>query len=371
MQKGGVFKAQGADTCVFIPQVDCAKKGKRTLRRAVPGTEFVSRITQDDYEIKVQRAVAKALDALDGKGVSISKFFNLADSSCVPQFKPLDDRTRCTITALQGDEANLHNLVTPKQNETLLVSIREKTKPDILIKNSVRDLMLAMVRINEEHITHSDSHFNNIGWMGNQLVIFDWGRGTTDKKSFKGWASRYVVLWNMAERAHWKSYNQHKLQFALIDEMEKAGLLKKAGTYGILMSVWDTLGLLGPARTHGIVSEERAKVFTDTLFKWVVANVNTGDASTEVTRLIPALFADPPEIHPATADKPMPPAEAEALGRIIPSPEVISSPTLVPQKPADPVPTEDKKMTDIKNACRALLATGGTRRRRRRGTLRR
>jgi hypothetical protein len=413
-QEGGVYKAQGADTCVFIPQVDCAKKGKHAILPAPPGTELVSRITRDEGELRIQKVAVKVIKKLKDAGYDVSRFFNLATQSCVPEFKPSDERQRCTVRALGGDQSKLINLVTPKQGETLFASIRDKSKPDALIKTSLRDLMIAVARVNEEFLTQSDSHFNNLGWMGNQLVIFDWGRGTTDQKSFKRWVNQYLLIWSMDEREHWKTYSQHTLQFSLLDEMEKAGVVKKPGAYRTLVGVWDVLGLLGPARTHGIVSEARAKVFTESLFKWVTTHVNAAGGSTqEVIRLIPALFGDAPAIHPATADRPMPPAEANALVRIVPNPDVSSPaaplpapiPPVIPRAPAAaavpppapvrappapvrappapppaPVrappapaaPAEDKKMTDIKNACRALLATGGTRRRRgRRSTLRR
>jgi len=172
---GGAYKTQGADTCVYIPQVDC--NGRRsTLRKAPAGTAFVSRITRDHHELEIQKSVVKALKKLEGEGHGITKFFNLADSSCIPNFKPDDKREACTIKALQGDERNLINLITPVQNETLLTSIRAKSKPDALIKSSLKGVMLAMARLNAIGITHSDSHFGNLGWQGDQLVIFDWGR---------------------------------------------------------------------------------------------------------------------------------------------------------------------------------------------------
>ena len=81
--EGGEYRTQGADTCVYIPNVACARKGK-TIRQSNPGTEFVSRITRDEYEVKVQKAVVKALDAIAVKGSGISQFFNLADNACTP-----------------------------------------------------------------------------------------------------------------------------------------------------------------------------------------------------------------------------------------------------------------------------------------------
>ena len=366
MSSGGVYKTQGADTCVFIPQVACAKNGKRTtLQKAPAGTEFVSRITRDDYEVRVQKAVVKALKKLDTEGQSSSQFFNIADSVCAPEFKPEDMRVNCTVGALQGDPMNLTNLVTPKQGDTLIQSIQNKSKPDALIKSSLKGVMIAMVRMNSLTITHSDSHFNNLGWQGDQLVIFDWGRGTTDLKSFKLWAGQYVDSWTPGQKAYWRSFSQHTLQFALVEEMIRSKGIKKAGAYYTLMSVWDTLGLLGPARAAGVVSEAKSLAFMDQVFVSVRAAPKELLTDKLIDVLIPALFGDPPNIHPVVAERPMPPAEVKAVSRIIPAPVNNPESTVVEANP--PAPAADRRLEDMKDACRKLLAPGGgTRRRRRR-----
>ena len=372
MRRGGEYKTQGADTCVFIPQVACAKKSRRTtLRKAPPGTEFVSRITRDEYEVKVQKAVVKALEKLAIAGNSSSHFFNIADSVCAPEFKPEDMRAKCTISALQGDPIDLTNLVTPKQGDTLFRSIGSKSKADALIKSSLKGVMIAMARMNSLSITHSDSHFNNLGWQGDQLVIFDWGRGTTDLKSFKKWAGYYVDLWTPSQKVYWKSFSQHTLQFALVEEMVQTKAIKKAGAYNTLMSVWDTLGLLGPARAAGVVSEEKSVAFMDEVFASVRASPKQPLTDKLISVLIPALFGDPPAIHPIVAEKPMPPAEAQAVSRIIPAP--VNNPEssvklpapVAAQPPKPPAPVADRRLEDMKDACRKLLAPGGGTRRRR------
>ena len=357
--EGGEYKTQGADTCVYIPHVACARKGK-TIRNAPPGTEFVSRITRDEYEVKVQKAVVKALDAIAIKGAGISNFFNLADSACAPKFKPEDKKERCTVDDLQ-DNQGLINLVTPVQGDTLLRSILAKSKPDALIKSSLKGLMLAMVQLNAEKVTHSDSHFNNLGWMGDQLVIFDWGRGTVGLEPFKAWVRRYLS-WNKARQAEWKNLSQHTLQFSLLDLYPaQLTVMSSKGLFTAIMSVWDTLGLLGPARAAGVVSEEKAKAFADEIFKSIKEKKQS--LTEKLLVMIPALFGDPPAIHPIVAEKPMPPAEAKAVSRIIPvvnNPE--SSVVEVKAAPAAPVAT-DRKLEDMKDACRKLLAPGGGRRR--------
>lgn len=351
MRKGGEYKTQGADTCVYIPHVACAKKGKRTtLRRSPAGTEFVSRITRDAYELNVQKAVAKALDKLP----DMAKFFNLADSACTPEFKPEDKRERCTVRLLQGSPEPLINLVTPVQGDTLARSIYAKTKPDALIKSSLKDMMFAMTRMNSINITHSDSHFNNLGWRGDQLVIFDWGRGTTDKRSFKRMTNNYMSLWTPDQKDNMKKYSQHTLQFALIDEMIFTRSIKKPGAYATLASVWDVLGLLGPARAAGVVSEEKSAAFMKEVFTSISTTPKQTLTDALFSTLIPNLFSDPPAIHAVVAERPMPPAEAQAVSRIIPESETSSG-------VVTPPPKADKKIEDIKDACRKLLAPAGGR----------
>ena len=357
--EGGEYKTQGADTCVYIPHVACARKGK-TIRNAPPGTEFVSRITRDEYEVKVQKAVVKALDAIAIKGAGISNFFNLADSACAPKFKPEDKKERCTVDDLQ-DNQGLINLITPMQGDTLLRSILAKSKPDALIKSSLKGLMLAMVQLNAEKVTHSDSHFNNLGWMGDQLVIFDWGRGTVGPEPFKAWVRSYLS-WNKARQAEWKRLSQHTLQFSLLDLYPaQLTVMSSKGLFATIMSVWDTLGLLGPARAAGVVSEEKAKAFADEIFKSIKEKPKQS-LTEKLTVMIPTLFGDPPAIHPIVAEKPMPPAEAKAVSRIIPVNNPESSVVEVKAAPAAPVAT-DRKLEDMKDACRKLLAPGGGRRR--------
>ena len=353
---GGEYKTQGADTCVYIPHVACARKSK-TIRNAPPGTEFVSRITRDEYEVKVQKAVVKALDAIASKGAGISNFFNLADSACAPKFKPEDKKERCTVDDLQSNQG-LINLVTPVQGDTLFRSILAKSKPDALIKSSLKGLMLAMVQLNAEKVTHSDSHFNNLGWMGDQLVIFDWGRGTVGPEPFKAWVRRYLS-WNKAKQEEWKRLSQHTLQFSLLDLYPaQLTVMSSKGLFATIMSAWDTLGLLGPARAAGVVSEEKAKAFADEIFKSIKEKPKQS-LTEKLTVMIPALFGDPPAIHPIVAEKPMPPAEAKAVSRIIPVNNPESS---VVEVKAAPVAT-DRKLEDMKDACRKLLAPGGGRRR--------
>lgn len=361
--EGGEYRTQGADTCVYIPQVACARKGK-TIRQSNPGTEFVSRITRDEYEVKVQKAVVKALDAIAVKGSGISQFFNLADNACTPKFKPEDRKEGCTVPELQ-DNQGLINLVTPKQGYTLRSSILIKSKPDALIKSSLKGLMLAMVQLNAEKVTHSDSHFNNLGWIGDQLVIFDWGRGTVGLEPFKAWVRRYLS-WDKARQDEWKDLSQHTLQFALLDLYPvQLTQMSSKGLFSTILSVWDTLGLLGPARAAGVVSEEKAKAFADDIFKSIKEKPNQS-LTEKLKVMIPTLFGDPPAIHPIVAEKPMPPAEAKAVSRIIPAvnnPE--SSVVEVKAAPAPAADPDKKKLEDMKDACRKLLAPGGGTRRRR------
>lgn len=358
--RGGEYKTQGADTCVYIPEVAC--NGRRTtIRKAPAGTAFVSRITRDKRELDIQKAVAKELKKLEAEGHDITKFFNLADAVCIPAFKPEDKRAECTINALKGDERLFTNLITPVQGDTLLKSIRAKSKPDALIKSSLKGVMLAMARLNANTITHSDSHFDNLGWQGDQLVIFDWGRGASTLRGFKQWAVEYSLSPPQSQ-AYWKSFSQHTLQFTLIDQLVQAKVFNKPASFDSLMSVWDTLGLLGPAVAAGIVSEQTSKLFLKDVFDTIRADWKKPMTDRLINTLIPNLFGGQSIIHPVVAEKPMPPAEAQVLVRVLPAP-VINNPESTPPAAVPKAPKDDKKMDDIKAACRKLLEPGGGRRR--------
>lgn len=360
MPRGGAYKTQGADTCVYVPQVACAKKGTRRLRPSSRRSDLISRITRDKYEEFVQKAVIKTIVELSVEGNDISKYFNLAEAACQPEFKPEDNRGQCTVGSLQGNPATLINLVTPPQGDTLAKTIRDKSKPDVLMKTSLKAVMIAMARMNQKHVTHSDSHFNNLGWIGDQLVIFDWGRGTVNDKTFKTWVNKYIS-WDKPTQENWKTFSQHTLQFSLIDDLIQSKTMNKHGLYKTLQTVWDSLGLLGPARAAGVVSEPKSAAFMTAVFTAIKGDPKQGLTERLINTLIPALFEDPPAVHAVVAEQPMPPAEARALSRIIPS--VVEVPAQAPEPAAGP---PDRKLEDMKEACRKLLAPGGGTRRRKR-----
>jgi len=176
-------------------------------------------------------------------------------------------------------------------------------------------------------------------------------------------------------QTYWKSFSQHTLQFTLIDQLVQAKVFNKPASFESLMSVWDTLGLLGPAAAAGIVSEQESKLFLKDVFDTIRADWKKPMTDRLIGTLIPNLFGGQSIIHPVVAEKPMPPAEAQVVNRILPAP-VINNPESTPPVAVAPVappppgpaaapgaPKTDKKMDDIKAACRKLLEPGGGRRR--------
>ena len=179
----------------------------------------------------------------------------------------------------------------------------------------------------------------------------------------------------MQSQTYWKSYSQHTLQFTLIDQLVQAKIFNSPASFESLMSVWDTLGLLGPAAAAGIVSEQESKLFLKDVFDAIRSDWKKPITERLVTTLIPNLFGGQSIVHPIVAEKPMPPAEAQVVKRILPAP-VVNNPESTPPVAAvapPPVPAAvqkapkaakaDKKMEDIKAACRKLLEPEGGRRR--------
>lgn len=166
MKKGGAFIASGADTCVYYPQVKC------TVPPDIPQGDYVSRITnRDSPEFANQQEVKAALLRIQQKypGKGIETHFNLAVATCTPHFEKSDMTEKCTAEGQKDDKINF---ITPKQDEDIGVSKRPK---DVTLVQ-LRKLYHAVAYLNDEGILHGDITEGNVSWMGNRLVLHDWGR---------------------------------------------------------------------------------------------------------------------------------------------------------------------------------------------------
>ncbi len=178
MMQGGAFLTSGADTCVYAPEVACAKQPKPPL----PTGSYVSRITEKKGEAKDKRNQALVKDAIqrikEKYSMDVSGSFNLAAAVCTPKFKEADlvggpceaDENNTTAPGKQKDK---FNFVTPKQDEDFKDST-EARNPVIVEK--LRRLFRDVIFLNNEGIVHGDIHDGNVSWMGDHLVLHDWGR---------------------------------------------------------------------------------------------------------------------------------------------------------------------------------------------------
>ncbi len=178
MMQGGAFLTSGADTCVYAPEVACAKQPKPPL----PAGSYVSRITEKKGEAKDKRNQALVKDAIqrikEKYSMDVSGSFNLAAAVCTPKFKEADlvggpceaDENNTTAPGKQKDKLNF---VTPKQDEDFKDST-EARNPVMVEK--LRKLFRDVVFLNNEGIVHGDIHDGNVSWMGDHLVLHDWGR---------------------------------------------------------------------------------------------------------------------------------------------------------------------------------------------------
>ena len=178
MIHGGAFLTSGADTCVYAPEVACAKQPKPPL----PAGSYVSRITEKKGEAKDKRNQALVKDAIqrikEKYSMDVSGSFNLAAAVCTPKFKEADlvggpceaDENNTTAPGKQKDK---FNFVTPKQDEDFKDST-EARNPVMVEK--LRRLFRDVIFLNNEGIVHGDIHDGNVSWMGDHLVLHDWGR---------------------------------------------------------------------------------------------------------------------------------------------------------------------------------------------------
>lgn len=178
MIQGGAFLTSGADTCVYAPEVACAKQPKPPL----PAGSYVSRITEKKGEAKDKRNQALVKGAIqrikEKYSMDVSGSFNLATAVCTPKFKEADlvggpceaDENNTTAPGKQKDKLNF---ITPKQDEDFKDSTEARNP---IMVEKLRRLFRDVIFLNNEGIVHGDIHDGNVSWMGDHLVLHDWGR---------------------------------------------------------------------------------------------------------------------------------------------------------------------------------------------------
>jgi hypothetical protein len=238
---GGEFLAKGADTCVYSPPVACA------TRDPLPPGEHVSRIVLGTEEEDLQQEISDRVNELaPASQTAIREHINLATKACIPRLVETDvtnaSGKSCSIhKELQtpGIKNNFTNLITPKQGQDLGAT----QKPNALLYPALRPLFRAILLLNVNDIVHGDAHPNNIAWVGDKLVLHDWGRATITPVNF--FQNTLTVAQNEEE---YRNYPQFKYPCELTDECF-IGMPKEADIIFRIMFVWDTLALLGALKT--------------------------------------------------------------------------------------------------------------------------
>ena len=242
---GGAFLAQGADTCVYDPPVACEDDPTPAP------TGHVSRIVRSsEGEVQIQSAVrAKVLELEKTYPGQVAPYVNLATSHCTPDLKKSDIKNAkgasCSIHSqlqTEGVKDRFDNLITPKQGADLY----KTATPDSTFFPALRKLFRAILLLNSVDVVHSDLHTGNIAWVGNKLVVHDWGRAIATRGDF----INKTLAGVQADLRYLKKYPQYVRPCELTEECGLAVYSNRLSVQQImavprLMRVWDTLGLLG------------------------------------------------------------------------------------------------------------------------------
>lgn len=245
MKVGGAFLAKGAYTCVYDPPVACDDD------TPVPQGALVSRIvTAHEGEDKIQNAVREKVAVLEKTYPGqIAQYINISVAACTPKLKQSDIKNSrgesCTIKPqLQtvGVKDEFVNLITPRQG----LDLDRTDAPMQILIPALRNLFRAILLLNANDIVHADTHAGNVAWMGDRLVLHDWGMGVTTRNDF----INKTIASVQANPQYMKTFAQYVRPCELTEECG-LGLytsrLSVNQTLAVprLMRVWDTLGLLG------------------------------------------------------------------------------------------------------------------------------
>jgi hypothetical protein len=327
MSKGGAFLAEGADTCVYDPPVACAIKSKEPADMRVPG-KYISRVTdtvtQDGDERVNQKIVKDAIHEIQLKypDKEIEKFFNLAVAVCTPRFV-MDDifrgprfegdqPTSCGAQEVEPDvgiNKDKVNFITLRQEEDL--NRNKHTKPETL--SALRKLFHAVAYLNDENVVHTDAHFGNIAWMGDRLVMHDWGRAIVGADGFRKFIDRWELL-KPVERKRMSQYDQFRGPCDLLDTCP-VNLADDDSSHRF-MKIYDTASMAAGLARFNLAKKSDADFFGKSLEAlWHNPKVVTSDMSPILHTLIDKLFdkieanvsapaSEPVPVPDISADKP-------------------------------------------------------------------
>jgi hypothetical protein len=286
--KGGILIAQGADTCVYDPVVDCEPGSK-----PVPPGDYVSRLVRkDDAEVANQTQVKEAIDRIQKKfpGKSIASQFNVAVAQCKPVLKESDLKSKigryCTAQQRRLDAVEKSidyvNLITPRQ-ELDMVKL-----PKEFVYQTLPALLHAVAYLNNENVIHSDAHGGNIAKMGDKLVLHDWGRCIVGLKQFK--EKMIDLLSDPDEMSYLESnFQQWKFPCKLLNTC----ITPKSpdATFHRFMKMYDTISILGSASMMKFIDKSKADQAFRTASQILTSNVHPNQTMPLVHAMIDAVFS--------------------------------------------------------------------------------
>lgn len=285
--RGGILLAQGADTCVYDPIVECADKTK------IPAGDYVSRLVLDkDAEVFNQKQVKEAIKRIQKKypDKDIASYFNVAVAQCKPKLKESDLKSStgryCSASQRRIDDVakgeNYVNLITPRQEGDM------HKQPIPFVQAKLPALLHAVAYLNNENVVHGDAHAGNIAKMGDRLVLHDWGRAFVGLERFQN-EMKYILEDGDTLDAL-RRYGQWKFPCDLMDTC----LLPTSdeATFHRFMNMYDSVSIIGSAYSLGFLPGERAKEALGIASKLLVSKIHPSQVMPLVHDMIDNAFSD-------------------------------------------------------------------------------
>lgn len=267
-KKGGKVLGVGVDTCVYEPVVQCADK-------PTPTGDYVSRLTRRKnrkwYNLEtLDKSEAEKQDVIR-KLVQDKTHINLAQDKCTPNLTDEDTEGDefCDIRELNtpGVKSNFDNLITPKQGKDVVNRDNELSKSKEETRAQLPSIVKTAFMLNQLGIVHGDLHFENIAWMGDKLVIHDWGRSAVNFDDFvRDWVEPTLERFDVLKKIPHTKYTANFCKILeLHSKIEGTSLLISRQPLEALRLVWDTCAILGSLVQLGFVSKEDAGKIVNSL----------------------------------------------------------------------------------------------------------
>jgi hypothetical protein len=253
---------------------------------------------------------------------------NVAVATCIPTFVDSDiysadywgrEKGKCVRSSTGygdslGENRDKINFITPKQDKDLA----DDPRTPQLIYDQLPKLLHAVAYLNNEGVIHGDAHFGNVAWIGDRLVLHDWGRSFIGVEGFKNFISGYG-LDTPEVRERLGKYQQWRRPCEMLTTCPIK--LKDDETSRRFIKIFDTLAILGSAEDSRFVTKEKADKFSRQVEAlWHNSAVPTQDMMDQIHTYIDEMFDNAsapvapvvpvPEVTPPPPPPPGPPPES-------------------------------------------------------------